>query len=105
MHFTVSASGDLLMHQPLLDRALANGGGASYDFAPFFERIEPYVAKVDLGLCHVETPMGPGPPSSYPIFNTPTELAASIAPQRLGRLLAPPPTTRSTAARRGSTAP
>ena len=78
LHFTVSASGDLLMHQPLLDQALSNGGGNEYDFAPFFDRIRPWVAKVDLGLCHVETPMGPGPPSTYPIFNTPTGLAASI---------------------------
>jgi poly-gamma-glutamate capsule biosynthesis protein CapA/YwtB (metallophosphatase superfamily) len=78
IHFTVSASGDLLMHQPLLDRALANGNGDEYDFAPFFDRIKPYVAGVDLGLCHVETPMGPGPPTTYPIFNTPTGLASSI---------------------------
>jgi poly-gamma-glutamate capsule biosynthesis protein CapA/YwtB (metallophosphatase superfamily) len=78
VRFTVSVSGDLLMHGPLLDRALANGGGDSYDFAPFFARIRPYVAGEDLALCHVETPMGPGPPSSYPIFNTPTDLASSI---------------------------
>jgi poly-gamma-glutamate synthesis protein (capsule biosynthesis protein) len=77
--FTVSASGDLLMHQPLLDRAHANAGGGGYDFAPFFHRIEPYVAGVDFGLCHIETPMGPGPPSTYPIFNTPTDLARSVA--------------------------
>lgn len=78
IHFTVSASGDLLMHQPLLDRALANGGGSHYDFTPFFTAIRPYVAGVEEGLCHVETPMGPGRPSTYPIFNTPTELAAAI---------------------------
>ena len=77
-HFTVSASGDLLMHQPLLDRALANGGGDEYDFAPFFKQIKPYVEGVDLGLCHMETPMGPGPPTTYPIFNTPTGLATSV---------------------------
>ena len=77
--FTVSVSGDLLMHQPLLDRALANGGGDRYDFAPFFERIRPYVAGSDLAICHLETPMGPGPPSTYPIFNTPTDLARSVA--------------------------
>ncbi len=76
--FTVSVSGDLLMHQPLLDRALANGGGSEYDFAPFFSAIGPYVRDVDLGLCHIETPMGPGPPASYPIFNTPTGLATSL---------------------------
>ncbi len=77
-HFTVSASGDLLMHKPLLDRALSNGGGDEYDFAPFFKQIKPYVEGVDLGLCHMETPMGPGPPTSYPIFNTPTGLATSV---------------------------
>lgn len=78
VRFTVSASGDLLMHSPLLDRALANGGGEEYDFAPFFERIAPWVRGADLALCHLETPMGPGPLSSYPIFNTPTGLAASV---------------------------
>lgn len=76
--FTISASGDLLMHQPLLDRALANGGGRRFDFAPFFGRIQPYVAGVDLALCHAETAMGPGRPSSYPSFNTPQALARSI---------------------------
>jgi poly-gamma-glutamate capsule biosynthesis protein CapA/YwtB (metallophosphatase superfamily) len=79
VEFTVSASGDLLMHSPLLDRALANGGGDDYDFAPFFSRIKPYVAGVELGICHLETPMGPGPPESYPVFNTPTDLAGSVA--------------------------
>ncbi len=76
--FTVSASGDLLMHRPLIDRAHANAGGNGYDFAPFFREIAPYIAKVDLGLCHAETPMGPGPITTYPIFNTPTDLAKSI---------------------------
>jgi len=77
-HFTVSATGDLLMHQPLLDRALANGNGNEYDFAPFFHQLKPWIEGVDLALCHVETPMGPGPPTTYPIFNTPTGLASSI---------------------------
>ncbi|MGH2986789.1 MAG: CapA family protein [Solirubrobacterales bacterium] len=77
--FTVAASGDLLMHSPLLDRALRNGGGEKYDFAPFFREIRPYVERrADLALCHVETPMGPGPPATYPVFNTPANLARSI---------------------------
>ena len=66
------------MHKPLLDRALANGGGRQYDFAPFFRKVKPYVEGVDLGLCHLETPMGPGKPSTYPLFNTPAGLARSI---------------------------
>ena len=77
VRFTVSVSGDLLMHGPLLERALANGGG-SYDFAPFFAELGPYVQEPELAICHVETPMGPGPPATYPIFNTPMDLAESI---------------------------
>jgi poly-gamma-glutamate capsule biosynthesis protein CapA/YwtB (metallophosphatase superfamily) len=76
--FTVSVSGDLLMHSPLLDRALENGGGDRYDFAPFFKPAREFIEGADLALCHMETPMGPGPPSSYPIFNTPKDLAASV---------------------------
>src|SRR5919106_3725750 len=34
---------------------------------------------VALVVCHVETPMGPGPPSGFPIFNTPPELAKAVA--------------------------
>src|SRR4051812_8643635 len=66
------------MHQPPPHRARANGGGDGDDLAPFFRQLGPVVEGVDLALCHVETPMGRGPPSTYPIFNTPTGLAASI---------------------------
>jgi poly-gamma-glutamate capsule biosynthesis protein CapA/YwtB (metallophosphatase superfamily) len=77
VRFTIEASGDLLIHSPVWERALALGGG-NYDFAPLFDAIEPYVAGADLALCHIETPMTPAPPASYPIFNTPPELARGI---------------------------
>jgi poly-gamma-glutamate capsule biosynthesis protein CapA/YwtB (metallophosphatase superfamily) len=76
---TVSVSGDLLIHSPVYERALALGGGSSYDFAPLFTRVRSYVRAADLALCHVEVPMTPAAPSSYPIFNTPPELAEAIA--------------------------
>jgi len=78
VQLTVEASGDLLIHSPIFDRALALGGGRHYDFAPFFVRIRPYVRGADLALCHVETPMTPAPPTGYPTFNTPPELATAI---------------------------
>ena len=78
VHFTVSVSGDILIHSFLWERALANGGG-SYDFAPFFAQLDPYVADADLAICHVETPMTSAAPASYPLFNTPPELAKGIA--------------------------
>jgi poly-gamma-glutamate capsule biosynthesis protein CapA/YwtB (metallophosphatase superfamily) len=76
---TVSVSGDLLIHSPVYARALELGGGATYDFAPMFEPIRRYVAGPDLAFCHVETPMAPGVPQSYPLFKTPPELAKAIA--------------------------
>jgi poly-gamma-glutamate capsule biosynthesis protein CapA/YwtB (metallophosphatase superfamily) len=81
VRFTVSVSGDLLIHSPLWARALANGGGR-YDFAPFFAELAPYVADADLALCHLETPMtfdASAVPASFPLFDTPPELARAIA--------------------------
>jgi poly-gamma-glutamate synthesis protein (capsule biosynthesis protein) len=78
VHFTVSVSGDLLIHTAVWERALALGGGSHYDFAPELAQLRPYVADASLGICHVETPMTPAPPTSYPIFNTPPALAQGI---------------------------
>jgi poly-gamma-glutamate capsule biosynthesis protein CapA/YwtB (metallophosphatase superfamily) len=79
VRFTLSVSGDLLIHSPVYERALSLGAGNRYDFAPLFEQVRPYVKGADLAVCHVEVPMTPAPPSSYPIFNTPPELAKAIA--------------------------
>jgi poly-gamma-glutamate synthesis protein (capsule biosynthesis protein) len=80
VHFTVSVSGDLLIHSQLWAQALTDGGG-SYDFAPMLDAVRPYTAGADLAICHMETPMTPGAssaPASYPVFDTPPELAKGI---------------------------
>jgi poly-gamma-glutamate capsule biosynthesis protein CapA/YwtB (metallophosphatase superfamily) len=77
VRFTVSVSGDLLIHSPLWAQALENGGGA-YDFAPFFAAVRPWIAGADLALCHLETPLTTGEPASYPVFATPDELADAV---------------------------
>lgn len=74
---TVSTSGDILIHSPVWYRAIENGGG-SYDFAPMFTAIEPYVRDVDLSICQMETPLTSGEPSGYPLFATPLEIASDI---------------------------
>jgi poly-gamma-glutamate synthesis protein (capsule biosynthesis protein) len=79
VRFTVSVSGDLLIHSPVYERAQALAGGRGYDFAPMLKQVRPYVRGADLALCHVEVPMTPAPPASFPIFNTPPELADAIA--------------------------
>lgn len=74
---TVVAAGDLLIHQPLWTRALADGGGR-YDFRPQLRAIRPIVSRADLALCHTETPLVPGPPQGYPVFRTPPQLARAV---------------------------
>jgi poly-gamma-glutamate capsule biosynthesis protein CapA/YwtB (metallophosphatase superfamily) len=74
---TIVATGDLLIHQPVWDRALANGNGV-YRFRPMFAAIRPTIRGADLALCHMETPLGPGAPSGFPIFNTPPALAYAV---------------------------
>jgi hypothetical protein len=78
VRLVVEASGDLLIHSPIFERALVLGGGRRYNFAPLFAQIKPYIRGADLALCHVETPMTPGPPTGYPVFNSPPALATAI---------------------------
>lgn len=75
---TVAASGDLLIHAPVWQRALANGGGQHYEFRPMLRSIRPLIAGADLALCHLETPLTYGPPRGYPSFRTPAALAGAI---------------------------
>lgn len=78
--FTLVASGDLLPHSPLQDRARAYGAGA-YDFSPMFADVAPTLTAADLALCHLETPISPDDTdlSGYPLFNAPRALAVAIA--------------------------
>lgn len=78
VRFTVAATGDFLVHGPVFERAHAYGDGRKYDFSPMFEEIRPYIEDADLAICHVETPMGDGPPQGYPVFNTPADLTDAI---------------------------
>ncbi len=78
VQLVVSASGDLLIHTQVFQRALADGGGRRYDFAPMFARIRPYIRGADLAVCQVETPMSGPPFTGYPVFNTPPALATAI---------------------------
>ena len=75
--FDIVASGDLLIHRPVFDRARALGHGR-YEFRPMLVRVRPIIRAAALAFCHVETPMGAGAPSGYPVFNSPPELAAAI---------------------------
>jgi poly-gamma-glutamate capsule biosynthesis protein CapA/YwtB (metallophosphatase superfamily) len=77
-HVTVAATGDLLIHVGVARQALANGGGRRYNFGPMFTAIRRRIAGADLALCHVETPLVPGPVQGYPSFRTPPALARAV---------------------------
>jgi poly-gamma-glutamate capsule biosynthesis protein CapA/YwtB (metallophosphatase superfamily) len=75
VRLSVSVSGDLLPHLPIVARARTANG---YDFAPMLRALRPLVRRADLAFCHVETPLQPGPPAGYPIFRTPPALVRAI---------------------------
>lgn len=75
---SVSASGDLLIHSPVYNRALAYGGGGRYEFRPMLRAVRPLIAGADLSFCHLETPLTHGEPHGYPRFRAPAGLARAI---------------------------
>lgn len=80
--FTIDATGDLLIHTKVYERAQVYGkaSGEAYDFRPMFSRVKPLLSAASLAVCHVETPMSADDTNvaGYPTFNTPHELAVAI---------------------------
>ncbi len=71
---TISFSGDVLAHNSLYLRARTNDG---YNFYKQLRRIRPYLQN-SVDICHLETPLTSGSPSSYPRFATPHQLAKGL---------------------------
>ena len=76
--FTIAATGDLLIHSPIVRRARTADG---WDFTPMFSQVAPILREADLAICHVETPMSPDNKrlSTFPLFSVPNQLADAIA--------------------------
>ncbi|ELS58308.1 putative Lipoprotein [Streptomyces viridochromogenes Tue57] len=78
--FTLVASGDVLPHTSVIDRARYDAGGSGYDFRPMLSGVRPVVARADLALCHMETVYGAnGKYTGYPTFKSPPEVARGLA--------------------------
>lgn len=78
--FTVVASGDVLPHSSIIDRASADAGGHGYDFVPMLKDVKPVVSKADLAICHMETIYGEnGDYTGYPSFKSPPQIARALA--------------------------
>ncbi|MFH8478822.1 CapA family protein [Streptomyces sp. NPDC018055] len=78
--FTLIASGDVLPHSSVIDRAAADAGGQGYDFTPMLKGATPVVSRADLAICHMETVYGKdgGPYTGYPSFKSPPEVATAL---------------------------
>ncbi|MER5903175.1 CapA family protein [Streptomyces mirabilis] len=78
--FTLVASGDVLAHTSVTERANADAGGTGYDFLPMFEGVKPLVAGADLAICHMETVYGSdGDRTGNPAFKIPPHVADGLA--------------------------
>ena len=75
----ISATGDVLMHMPVVNAAQTSGG---YDFTAMFQYLDDYAAEADYAVANLETTLagldnGYGY-SGYPCFNCPDEIAADL---------------------------
>ncbi|MDQ0792458.1 CapA family protein [Streptomyces sp. B1I3] len=78
--FTLLASGDVLPHSSIIERAAADAGGRGYDFRPMLKGAAPLVSRADLAICHMETVYAQdgGPYTGYPSFRSPSEVATAL---------------------------
>jgi len=78
--FTLVATGDIISHGAVAERADANVDDG-WDFSEMFRRVRPILAGADLALCHLESPlsMNDDDLSFQGTFRVPSSLADAIA--------------------------
>jgi len=77
--FTITAVGDILMHNTLL-RAAYQRQLNKHDFSPFFSRIKPHLEAADFVIGNLETTLGEdfNEFGGYPRFNSPAVLSKNL---------------------------
>ncbi|MDN4492563.1 CapA family protein [Ureibacillus aquaedulcis] len=75
---TISAIGDILAHSPVYKEAYI--GNDQYDFTEMFTQVRPYIERADITVANSESIIGGQDlgVSSYPLFNSPYELADTL---------------------------
>ncbi len=74
---TLAVGGDIVMHTGLNGEAMGDTG---YDYVPFFGILKDFIASADYSVCSLVTTFAEGANyTAYPLFKSPTDLAASIA--------------------------
>ncbi|HEX2925523.1 MAG TPA: CapA family protein [Ruminiclostridium sp.] len=77
---TISAVGDIMLHQSNLQSAY-NPKNKSYDFNSFFEYVKPYLTSSDLTIGNFETVTAGSSIGykSFPLFNTPDSILTTLS--------------------------
>lgn len=86
---TVINTGDILVHNPVLNGALNSSTGA-YDFSDFFPYAKSYFSAADLAVINLEVTLGgtkSGEYKGYPAFNTPDSLIDCLKAAGIGMCL------------------
>lgn len=74
---TLAVGGDIVMHTGLNGEAMGDTG---YDYVPIFGILKDFIASADYSVCSLVTTFAEGASyTAYPLFKSPTDLAASIA--------------------------
>ncbi|KUN02919.1 hypothetical protein AQI95_25680 [Streptomyces yokosukanensis] len=77
--FTLVATGDVLPHTSVIDRAAYDSGEGGFDFRPMLSGVQPVVSRADVALCHMETVYGAdGQYSGFPSFRSPPQIAQGL---------------------------
>ncbi|MFD7702293.1 CapA family protein [Streptomyces caelestis] len=78
--FTLVASGEVLTHDSIIERARYDAGGTGYDFRPMLSGVRSVVDSADVALCHIGTVHGTGGDHlGHPLFTSPPEVARGLA--------------------------
>ncbi len=77
---TITSTGDVLMHMPVVDSGLQTDG--SYNFDSIFRYVSPYTSAADLAVANLETTLcgtdNGYPYHGYPNFNCPDEIVIGL---------------------------
>ncbi|NED98498.1 CapA family protein [Phytoactinopolyspora alkaliphila] len=80
--FTLAATGDVLLHEPLWTQARLDADpDGTWNFSPQLRHVRPVIEAADLAVCHLEVPIAPvdGPFEAYPTFSGPPQIVPALA--------------------------
>ena len=73
---TLMFIGDVMSHMPQVDAARLPDG--TYDYAPCYRFLAPYIASADICIANMEVPLAGAPYSGYPQFSCPDAMMSQL---------------------------